>query len=261
MISLVAGVLDLVGGGFSLLVIMWVIGLFWVAAGLLELLTWFQSRGPAVQWPWISGLILLVGVVMVTFPNLLVPILTVLGSAWAIVLGVVHLVRWLWLSLHADHLVMPTNRPSLLRRILLVGIPAVLLAVPVLGYGKVLVTSATENARQALKCVFDDRVQRAILPPAPSFGAIPGMGDLLSRSIIQWCRKPGRSIVELQESRPRFTSSATVEQLSSLPQVFRSPPCVSRWGIATCKVPCSMQKWIRPPSSKTCWNTNGTRES
>jgi len=149
-IGLVAGVLDLVGGGFSLLVIMWVIGLFWVAAGLLELLTWFQSRGPAVQWPWISGLILLVGVVMVTFPNLLVPILTVLGSAWAIVLGVVHLVRWLWLSLHADHLVMPTNRPSLLRRILLVGIPAVLLAVPVLGYGKVLVTSATENARQAL---------------------------------------------------------------------------------------------------------------
>src|SRR5437879_1085427 len=102
---------------------MWTIGLFWVAAGLLELLAWFQSRGPAVQWPWISGLILLVGVVMVTFPNPLVPILTVVGSAWAIVLGLVHLVRWLWLSRHADHLVMPTHRSSLLRRILLVGRP------------------------------------------------------------------------------------------------------------------------------------------
>ena len=47
----------------------------------------------------------------------------VVGSAWAIVLGLVHLVRWLWLSRHADHLVMPTHRSSLLRRILLVGRP------------------------------------------------------------------------------------------------------------------------------------------
>jgi pimeloyl-ACP methyl ester carboxylesterase/uncharacterized membrane protein HdeD (DUF308 family) len=147
-IGLVAGVLLLVGGGLSLLVIMWTVGFFWVAAGLLELLAWFQRPGPAVQWPWISGLILFFGVVMITFPNPLVPILTILGIVGAIVLGIVHLLRCLLLSRHAGHLATSSHRPSLLRRILLVLLMTILLAVPVLGYGKVLVTSATENARQ-----------------------------------------------------------------------------------------------------------------
>lgn len=145
LIGLVAGVLALIGGEFSILSIMWIIGLFWIVAGLLEVFAWFQRRGPAIQWPWISGLILLVGVVLTTFPKPLVPLLTLLGSAWAILLGLVSLVRWLWLSRHGGHLVLPSRPPSLLRRILLVGIPAVLLAVPVFGYGTVLVTSASAN--------------------------------------------------------------------------------------------------------------------
>jgi pimeloyl-ACP methyl ester carboxylesterase/uncharacterized membrane protein HdeD (DUF308 family) len=165
-VGLVAGVLALVGGGLSLLAIMWIIGLFWAAVGLLELLAWFQRRSPAIQWPWISGFILLVGIVMVTLPNPLVPILTLLGSAWAIVLGLVSLVRWLWLSRHRGQLALPSRPSSLLRRILLVGIPTVLLAMPVLGYSKVLVISASENLQQGSLDAFY-RVPANVAPGAP----------------------------------------------------------------------------------------------
>ena len=145
-IGLVAGILALLGIGLSLSITLLVFGLFWIAAGLLELFAWFQRPRPAVQWPWISGFILFVGVVFITFPHPLVPILTVLGSVWAIVLGLVHLVRWLWLSRHAGHLSRPARKPSLLIRMLSVVVPALLLAVPVLVYGRVLAGSVAESS-------------------------------------------------------------------------------------------------------------------
>ncbi len=203
-IGLVAGVFSLVGGAFSLLAIMWIIGLFWVASGLLELLAWFQSRGPAIQWPWISGLILLVGVVMVTFPNPLVPILTLLASAWAIILGIMHLVRWLWLSRHGGQLVLPPRQPSLLRRILLVGIPAVLLAVPVLGYGKVLVTSASENLWYGSLNAFY-QVPSNVAPGAP--GSIVRIAPLSTPGVDG---RGWRILFRSQDSQGRMTVSSGV---------------------------------------------------
>src|SRR5689334_12363134 len=127
-IGLLAGVFLLLGGGLSLLAIMWTFGGFWVAVGLLELVAWLQGRSPAVEWPWISGIMIFFGIVAVTFPTPLVLVLTLLGSLWAIVLGLIHLVRGLWLGGHAGQLATTPERPSLLRRVLLVGLPAVLLA-------------------------------------------------------------------------------------------------------------------------------------
>lgn len=204
LIGLVSGILALVGGGFSTLAIMWIVGLFWIASGVLELVAWFRRRSPAVQWPWISGFILLVGVVMVTFPNPLVPILTLLGSVWAIVLGIVSLVRWLWLGRHAGQLVVPPRQPSLLRRILLVGIPAVLLAVPVLGYGKILATSASENLRQGSLNAFY-QVPSNLPPGAP--GSIVRIAPLSTPGVNG---RGWRILFRSQDAQGRMTVSSGV---------------------------------------------------
>src|SRR5579871_313746 len=203
-IGLVAGIVVLLGGGLSLLAIMWAVGLFWIAAGLLELIAWFQRPGPAIQWPWISGVILFVGIVFFTFPTPLTPILTLLGCAWAIALGIIHLLRWLWLIRHAGHLASPAQHPSLLRRILLIGVPAVLLTAPVLGYGRVLATSASENIRQGSLNAFY-RVPTHLAQGAP--GSIVRIEPLVTPGVTG---RGWRILFRSQDQQGRMTVSSGV---------------------------------------------------
>lgn len=202
--GLLAGVIILLGFGLSVRAVMWIFGVFWIAAGLLELLAWFQQRAPTVQWPWISGLTLLIGVILATFPTPLVPVLTLLGSAWALILGAISLLRWLWLARHDNRLVIPPQRPSVLRRILLIGIPAILLAAPALGYGKLLLGSVSENLRQGALDAFY-RVPADVTPGPP--GSIIRIEPLSTPGVVG---RGWRILFRSQDTHGHMTISSGV---------------------------------------------------
>lgn len=148
-IGALAGALVVLSGGLSLTLVKWVIGIFWIAAGVIELIAWLQRPSPEIEWPWVAGFTLFVGLVTITWPTPLTTDFTVIAGVWAIVLGVLHLIRWLWLTLHRGELVPPSSSHSLLVPILLITVPAVLVAIPVLVYGRYLVESLAEATRQA----------------------------------------------------------------------------------------------------------------
>lgn len=157
-IGLAAGVLVPMAGGLSLTLVKWAFGIFWIAMGGFELRAWFQRPSPAIEWPWIASFTVFVGFVTITWPTLLITEFGVVAGMWAIALGVAHLVRWLWLSGHrgefAPRAPVASRRPSLLARILLVALPAGLVALPVLAYGAYFASSIVAHAQQASLAAF-----------------------------------------------------------------------------------------------------------
>jgi pimeloyl-ACP methyl ester carboxylesterase/uncharacterized membrane protein HdeD (DUF308 family) len=166
-IGLAAGMLVLLAGGLSLTLVKWAIGVFWIAAGVLELIAWLQRPSPAIEWPWIAGFTAFVGLVTITWPTTLTTDFTVIAGVWAILLGILHLIRWLWLATHRGELATPVSHHSLAVRILLIALPVVLVAVPVLLYGTYLAGSIVEGSRQAALNAFYQ-------PPANLAPGAPG---------------------------------------------------------------------------------------
>lgn len=148
-IGLTAGALVILAGGLSLTLVKWAIGVFWIAAGVFELIAWFQRPSPEIEWPWVAGFTAFAGLVTITWPTPLTTDFTVIAGVWVIVLGALHLMRWLWLTLHRGELAPSSGGRSLLVRILLVAVPTVLVAIPVLVYGTYLAWSIAEGSRQA----------------------------------------------------------------------------------------------------------------
>ena len=87
-------------------------------------------------------------VVTITWPSLLTSEFTFVAGVWTTVLGVLHLVRRGWLSMHGGELSPSVRSRSVLFRTLLIVLPAMRIAVPVLVYGTVLVLagSIAENS-------------------------------------------------------------------------------------------------------------------
>lgn len=93
LIGLTLAAIVLFGGVLPLTGIKVAVGLFWLSAGVLELVAWSRRGRNALQSPWISGGSLLAGIVIVTFPSVLVVEFTFVEALWALTLGVVCLVR------------------------------------------------------------------------------------------------------------------------------------------------------------------------
>lgn len=149
--GLTAGAIGLLAAAPALETIRWVIGLFWMIAGGLELCAWLTAPRTVLQSPWIATLTLFVGVVIVTFPSPLTTYFTSLAGVWAIILGVANLARWLWVSLRSSRVypATPFRERSWPRRALTTGVPALALLALLLGYGRFSTQSNSEATRQA----------------------------------------------------------------------------------------------------------------
>lgn len=160
LIGFAAGAIVIYGGALPLSAIKVAIGLFWISAGILELVAASRGMRPSLQSPWISAASLFAGVVTITFPSILVVEFTMVATLWALILGIVCLVRGGWLAFQSRR---PLAPPSRVRRGLSIAIPLILLAVPMLGYGSLLGGTRAADARQAQLAPFYE--VPADLPP------------------------------------------------------------------------------------------------
>ena len=153
LIGLVVATIVLYGGGMPLVAVKAAVGLFWVALGILELVAWLAAPRPSLQSPWISLASLLAGIVTVTFPSVLVVEFTAVSAVWALVLGVLCLLRGVWLGMRARRPVR-LNWPVWLRHTVGIGVPAVLLIGTTLGYGNLVAGTAAARGEQAELAAF-----------------------------------------------------------------------------------------------------------
>lgn len=122
---------------------------------MLELVAWARQKRSTLQSPWISAGGLLAGILIITFPSQLVVEFTLVQAAWALVLGVLCLIR-AGLLLFRERRPAPTSPPSALRRVLTIGIPVLLLLLPMLAYGNLLANIRAADGRQAELATFDE---------------------------------------------------------------------------------------------------------
>jgi hypothetical protein len=149
--GLSAAAIMLFGGALPLAAIKWTVGLFWISAGILELIASTRGMRPTLQSPWISTATLFAGVVTITFPSVMVVEFTAVATVWALVLGVICLLRGGWLAYRSGRA--PT-KPSRVLRGLSIAIPAILLIAPILGYASVMANTRAADGRQAELAVF-----------------------------------------------------------------------------------------------------------
>jgi hypothetical protein len=153
LVGSVVATIVLYGGGMPLVAVKAAVGLFWVALGILEFVAWLAAPRPSLQSPWISLASLLAGIVTITFPSVLVVEFTAVLAVWALVLGVLCLLRGVWLALLARRPVR-LNWPLWLRRTVGIGVPAVLLIGTTLGYGNLVAGTAAARGEQAELAAF-----------------------------------------------------------------------------------------------------------
>jgi pimeloyl-ACP methyl ester carboxylesterase/uncharacterized membrane protein HdeD (DUF308 family) len=148
LVGTAVAIIVLLGSGFSLDLIRWVVGIGWIATGALELAAWGEEPRAVVQGPWVAALTIFIGIVAVTLPIVGVPILATLAGIWTLALGLALLGRWLWLSLRGA--VAPARGQARgLTGVLRVAIPALLLAALGLTYTKIIVDNGAEATRQS----------------------------------------------------------------------------------------------------------------
>jgi hypothetical protein len=154
LIGLSAAAILSFGAALPLIGIKWTTGLFWIAAGILELIASSGRMRPVLQSPWISAGSLFAGLVTITFPSVLVVEFTFVAVLWALVLGICCLVRGGWLA-YRSRRPAPTGS-SRIRRGLSIAIPAILLIAPILGYANVMANMRAADGRQAELAAFYD---------------------------------------------------------------------------------------------------------
>lgn len=151
LVGLSAAAVIFFGAALPLVGMKWTIGLFWISGGILELVASASHMRPTVQSPWISAASLLAGVVTITFPSVLVVEFTVVTLLWALILGILCLVRGGWLAYRSRR---PSAGPSRIRRGLSIAIPAILLIGPILLYGGVMANTRAADGQQAELAAF-----------------------------------------------------------------------------------------------------------
>jgi pimeloyl-ACP methyl ester carboxylesterase/uncharacterized membrane protein HdeD (DUF308 family) len=153
LMGLVLAAVVLFGGVLPLLAVKVAAGLFWISAGVLELVAWARQGRATLQSPWISGASLLAGLVIITFPSQIVVEFTFVQAVWAIALGILCLLRAVLLFVR-DRWPDLGLGPPVLRRIATIGMPALLLLLPVLAYGNVMANTRAADGRQAELATF-----------------------------------------------------------------------------------------------------------
>jgi hypothetical protein len=151
LIGVSAAAILIFGGALPLIAIKWTVGLFWISVGILEVVAAAGGMRPSLQSPWVSAASIFAGVATITFPSVLVVEFTALAALWALVLGIVCLVRGGWLAYRSGRT--PAG-PSRIRRGLGIAIPAILLIAPILGYANVMANTRAADGRQAELAAF-----------------------------------------------------------------------------------------------------------
>lgn len=191
----------LYGGALPLAAVKATVGLFWIAAGIVELVAWVSRPLPGRQSPWISLASLLAGIVTITFPSVLVVEFTAVAAVWAIVLGIMCLLRGAWLAFVARRPVR-AGGPSRLRRTVAIAVPTVLLVGATLGYGNVVAgTAAAEGQQAALRPFYE--VPADLAPGDPGSIIRAEAADLAGVHGTAW-----RILFRSQDEHDRPTVSA-----------------------------------------------------
>jgi hypothetical protein len=218
--GLVAGAVLLFGGGLPLLAHRWVLGLYWIAVGVLELVSRCQGSSSVLLSPWAAVAALFLGIVATTFPGALVVQFTALGSVSAAAFGTLLLIQGFRLALsRAD-----AEPPATPWRLLRIGFPAVLLALVVWGYAQVVANTAAADGRQRVLNPFYE---------IPS-GLAPGeAGSLIRFEEVAVPDLEGRAYRVLFRSDDAFSRPTASSGLVFLPNGQGSNRPVIAWAHGT----------------------------
>lgn len=140
------------GGVLGLDAVKVAVGLFWIGVGLVELTAWSMRPRPMLQSPWLSAATAVIGIVTITFPSQLVVQFTFIAAVWAFALGLLCLVRAIWLAFQARR--RDVRRESRLTRFVTVGVPALLLLAMLGFYGNLMSDTRAADATQAQIATF-----------------------------------------------------------------------------------------------------------
>lgn len=146
LIGITAAAVIVFAGALPLIGVKWTVGVFWISAGILELISASAGMRPALQSPWVSAASIFAGIVTITFPSVLVVEFTFVAVLWALILGVLCLVRGGWLAYRSGR---SSGESSRARRGLSIATPAILLIAPILGYNNIVANTRAADGRQA----------------------------------------------------------------------------------------------------------------
>lgn len=218
--GLTAGAVLLFGGGLAPGAHRWVVGLYWIALGVLELVA--RSRGSKQLFLsiWTVVATLFVGIVTITFPGVLVVQFTAIASIWAGIFGILLLGRGLRLAFPAKD----ASPPRRVWRVVHIVVPTVLLVVVTAGYSQVVANTAAADTRQGALAPFYE------IPP----DLAPGEpGTLIRFEEVDFPDLEGRAYRVLFRSDDVFSRPTTSSGLVFVPDGARNDRPVIAWAHGT----------------------------